>query len=768
MNEPPTPPNAACDPRPRAFDGALWLLPVLASAALVLLLRAAGFEYVFVDGDVVFPPADPQYHLRRAVEVFEHFPDVLLFDHYINFPGGAPIPWPPLFDVVMGAIPRFAGADEHGFEVFAAWLSPLCALLAGLPIVLVARRVSNEVGPRVPALALLIFAIAPLLVSHGRIGMADHHAAVSMIGAWMLLCCVAQVDPGLSRASAARWTAAHVVVRLALLFTWHGSLLYLGVAEASLALSYVATGRRSVAGHQAVGAALTALLLLPALAAMPTPLGGPFSAIALSHLHVVAMLGVAAALGVALVATRGGRFASPAARLLVLAAAASGWVGLLLVLPAPRDGLALAFEFMTMSDGVGAITGEQLPLFDLGGRASRTPFTLVWSAWAPLIPLVPVGIWLSARREAAAGAARAGAFILLMWTLVFGGLAIVQRRYGNDFGPSAAVGFALGFVWLADALAARVVAPGLRARVATSFATALVLATAWPALAQFHAPRVVSSVAELRNAGQAAPFARSTIAATLATFLREVRSRTPETSGYAGGDPGPEYGVLAHPNLGHAIQYEARRATATDPFWAYIGRENWARTDALMNARSESEAVELALELDGRYVITMRNLPRGSVLDQLHERDGSSKAAGRALGRFHLVSEAPMGLPSLGEILDPGRARRGPPYKLFEIVPGARLAFDCDPSLYARASARLVSPTGRAFDWTSVARADEAGRVGLRVPWWTEPASSAGLPGTRATGPLRVGCGEDTWPVQVSERAVREGLEVDAAKPAAG
>ena len=75
-------------PRPSRL---LWWGPVLCAAALVLILRAVGVEYVFVDGEVVFPPADPQYHLRRGVQVFERFPEILLFDTYINHPGGAPI-----------------------------------------------------------------------------------------------------------------------------------------------------------------------------------------------------------------------------------------------------------------------------------------------------------------------------------------------------------------------------------------------------------------------------------------------------------------------------------------------------------------------------------------------------------------------------------------------------------------------------------------------------------------------------------------------------
>jgi len=739
---------------------------VLASAALVLLLRTFGFEYVFVDGDVVFPPADPQYHLRRGVQVFESFPSVLLFDHYINYPGGAPIPWPPLFDIVIGLVPRAFGMDEHGFEVFAAWLSPLCALIACVPIVLVARRVSGESGPRVPALSLLIFATVPLLVNLSRIGMADHHAAVSMAGAWLLLCCVVHVDPVLEGRSARRWLIALVIARLAVMLTWHGSLLYLGVAEAGLALHFVATGRHAVARRQAIGAAVTAAVLLPILAVMPTPLGGNWSAIALSNLHVAAMLGVAGVLAATSLASRRLALDTPLGRLAIMVGASIVFVCALLALPGPRGGLMLAWEFMSMSDGVGAVTGEQLPLFDLGGRSAVKPFKVVWSWWALLIPFVPMGVWLSARRHSSGSGARSGAWILIIWSAVFGVLAIVQRRYGNDYGPSAAVGLAIGFVWAVELLAARFALGRLRPHAATAMAVGLVVATAWPALALFHVPRAQSSWLAVRGHARVGHGAHATIAWTLKGFLHDVRARTPETSGYYGGESEPEYGVIAHPNLGHAIQYEARRATATDPFWAYIGRENWARTHAFMASRDEDEALGLAEALHGRFVITMPGLPNGSVMKRLHVRDGAAVGRLPALSRFRLVGEAPGGAPALGRLFDPRGSSLDPPYKLFEIVSGAVLEFDCASGEQASATVKVMSPARRTFEWHTTARAGVQGRVHLRVPWSTERPAAGAQTVTVTLGPVRVACADEGWSVEVSERAVLEGLVVDADPPA--
>ena len=60
-------------------------------------VRSAGFERVFLeDRTVVLEIADAQYHARRARWTLENYPRILSFDPYINYPHGAPVPWPPL------------------------------------------------------------------------------------------------------------------------------------------------------------------------------------------------------------------------------------------------------------------------------------------------------------------------------------------------------------------------------------------------------------------------------------------------------------------------------------------------------------------------------------------------------------------------------------------------------------------------------------------------------------------------------------------------
>ena len=260
---------------------------------------------------------------------------------------------------------------------------------------------------------------------------------------------------------------------------------------------------------------------------MPEPLGGPYSSIALSSLHVMAMLAVGL-VSSGLAWLERPRPPGGAAQERTTAARLGATVGLgaivallFFALPGPRAGLEPGLRFLTMTDAVGSRTGEQLPLFSVLGRPSGRPAWEVWGFLAYLLPLAPVGAVLGARRER-----RAAAWVVAGWSALFGVLAIVQRRYGNDLGAAAAVGFALLLAWTAPRLAARA---GLRPALVACVLGLLALA---PPLLGPLRQQAGSSVRALRGEYRAANRALSTIAGTLTRFLQIVERVTPTTSGY--------------------------------------------------------------------------------------------------------------------------------------------------------------------------------------------------------------------------------------------
>ena len=54
----------------RSKPGWIILLALGAIMGLAVLIRSLGFEFVFTGDQLTFPPADAQYHLRRALYTF--------------------------------------------------------------------------------------------------------------------------------------------------------------------------------------------------------------------------------------------------------------------------------------------------------------------------------------------------------------------------------------------------------------------------------------------------------------------------------------------------------------------------------------------------------------------------------------------------------------------------------------------------------------------------------------------------------------------------
>ena len=709
---------------------------------LALLVRSLGFEFVLLDGVVIFAPGDAMYHARRALYTFVNFPALLTFDQYINFPGGAPPSWPPLFDFAIGSVARLLVSSEAGFERVAASVGPVLGALTTVPIFLIGRRLA---GAGVGLGAAALYALLPAAAQYARFGNPDHHAAVALLGCCLLLATVrpldaeARVQPAEVGAAGSVGVAAVVglaAARLAMLLTWHGSLLYLAIAESTLLIGAAVTGRRELFALSCTSASLTLAALIPVVIALPEPLGGDYSSIALSRLHVIAVAVVAGCAGALWLVETRWRLPGPAARLGVLAASGIFALAMLLAVPSTRSGLVPAFEFLTLTDAVGARTGEQFPLFALFGRDPGLPAWSSWGLFAYAIPIAPfalVALWWRDRRP--------GLLVLAVWCAAFGALALVQRRYGNDLAPSACIAFALLLGWSGRRAGSRY---GPIAGVTLTLAVALLLLS--PALLGTIAPRAMRSLASLTPGWPGAERARLGVAPSLVEFARRVRHATPETSGFLASDVAPEYGVVAHANLGHALQYIARRPTPTDPFWSYIGQENWDRAFALLSTTSEAEAIELASALRARYLVTIPDLAPESVAARLHAADGSRSVRYPALQHFRLIAEGPRGGLTLNDIFRRRRPRPGSmPYKLYEIVAGAVIDVPVAPGEQVLASLDVQTPTGRRFRYESQTTADSDGRARIRVPYATGP------------NPYRLDSNDRTWSVQVSEQAIQNG-----------
>jgi dolichyl-diphosphooligosaccharide--protein glycosyltransferase len=718
---------------------------LVAAAALAFGVRALGFRAVFVGDAVVFPIGDAYYHLRRALWIAEHWPALLRFDPLVAYPDGSWIPWPPLYDLAIAGLAR-ALDGPAAVEAVAAWLPPLLGALTVLPVFAAAALLG---GRGVGLGAALLFALLPPSVQYSDVGNADHHCLVSFLGALWLWGALAAVSTLGGRAAQSAGAALCATARTALLLTWQGGLLYVAVADgAQIAVLGLAGRRGALAGH-AAGLALAALAIAAALPALGPPVGGAWSAIALSKLHVAALaaLAVLAALAAAWEGLRPARGPAPrAARLAVLALAATG--AALLLLPGLRGAAREALVFVGKGEPWAELNAEQLPLLRPASPGGWLLPLAHYGGFALAIPLVPLFGWLAAREPGRREAGR----LFAAWSAAFGALAVLQLRYGNDFAPAAAVGFA----GLVDALRRRLAVPlgATRARLAAGSAAlvaALPLAIAPAARALALAAIGADPIAAGADPSLATP------AGSLYRFAQAVRAATPETAGFDDPELRPAYAILASPNLGHVLHYVARRATPADNFGPYAGSRHFHAARNFFFLASESEAVALARRLGARYAITMEygRVPRGSVTQRLHRQDGLARPRRPRWERFRLVTEGPAGGTPLASLFGVASPPGAVPYKLFEIVEGAQLEVTAPPGTAVEASVAIATPLGRRFEYRAEAQAGADGVARLRLPYATETSAPA-----RPIGPWQVRAGHARFEVPVSERAVREGAVV--------
>ncbi|HEX9161847.1 MAG TPA: hypothetical protein VF980_09090 [Thermoanaerobaculia bacterium] len=118
-----------------------------------------------VIGSREIPPADDAYHLKRIEYSAAHFPAALEFDPDRG-ERGAFCPWPPLYDVALGAV------RGSGFGIRALMLIPPLFFATFAAIVAFAFR---RFGLLPAATAGLTLAFSPYLIVISSVGHLDHH-----------------------------------------------------------------------------------------------------------------------------------------------------------------------------------------------------------------------------------------------------------------------------------------------------------------------------------------------------------------------------------------------------------------------------------------------------------------------------------------------------------------------------------------------------------------------------------------------------------------
>lgn len=226
-----------------------------------LLLKLFAGRNSIAEHGVLFPGYDEYYHMRRILYGVEHFPNVLWFDSYLNYPHGLSISWPPLFDQISSAICLALGQHtKEGVEMTASFVPVIIGLLAMVVVYYIMRELFDH---KTALLASFMTALAPYYLLYTMIAATDHHSLEVLLQLISLLFFVL----AFSRPEK-RWIYASAAgFSLALLaYTWQGADVYFGgfflFAVAAMTLDLRAARSAQLTATTLIVAFLLALILV--------------------------------------------------------------------------------------------------------------------------------------------------------------------------------------------------------------------------------------------------------------------------------------------------------------------------------------------------------------------------------------------------------------------------------------------------------------------------------------------------------------------------
>ncbi|HET9553647.1 MAG TPA: STT3 domain-containing protein [Anaeromyxobacteraceae bacterium] len=703
--------NLSASPRatsaPRRW---LWLaLPLVAGAALRLLPAGEVFTAhgVELSGD-----DDPAYHVLRAERMLAGAPGAPWRDPGLDYPHGADVPWPPLFDAILAASGKVAAlGGVITRERLASGAAVVPVLLALLTLPLVAGLAQVALRGRGLA-AALVLALLPAHAVFSMIGRADQHVLELLLSTAALLA----VAAGLRDPASRPWPARAALAAALLLGAWNwlGASLHPLLLVAFSALWFVARpagdpGVRRLAGDLGAGAGLAALALAGMLAALrglsalaEMSVGG------LTGFHVLT-LALAAAYGglLALAAGAPDRLRAWPAR--ALAAAAAGLLPLLAALAVPGFAGAIghALAGVVRANAWYANIQEFDPLVLAGFEPLEAELRSVLALYGLLLLVVPAGALALVRRIRRGEAPLGAGALILFHAAAFTTLGVARQRFALYLGvPAALLAEAAWLAW--GGLLSRRVGPWA----AGALALGLVL-------------------------GPAAPFAGEVLAGRDARYLalRDLLAWS-RTLPLDAARPA----LFSEWSMGHAIQYVAGRPVVSSPFGIEGGARAMEDSARFFQASDAREAEAVLTERRCGLLLLLNPItevffsrpfaPEGTparvvaarswrgvrtetragyealVPVRLWQADGSGGEA-EGLGAYRL----------LGEALDPDGAVAA---KLYGVVPGARLQVRAGAGEEVAAFTTVKTPA-RSFRWSSTARARPDGLAELRLPYATGP-----------------------------------------------
>lgn len=564
----------------------IYLPAILAFVAVLAWLPRSveGLKHPYTHTGSEWFSRDPDglYHARRVERAMREG-DVAETDARMNFPEGAPIPWPPYYDGVLAtALKPFAPADP---ELRWRWIERATAsaprVFGVLAALLAAWAAWRLAGWSAALIAGVGVALCRGTVNYSVVGTGDHHAWISLLAGVSLLVLSHALRP--SELENPRRSLAWGLLLGALcglmLGSWVASLLY--VLELQLALGWMLWRRSttSMPGLAPLGIALhvgAAAVLLPAVLSSPWRVEFPWMVVNLSWFHVAELaLGALVFLPLGSQALATGRPLCRAYPALVAAAlgvlALAAWSLEL----APARGIAAGFEWVSRVDRFMDSVQESMPLVGVRAESGVLFLALGYS-----VLLVPIALAWALWRVLRHGDSELAPWVIAVLALL--PQALLQRRFADPLSVPMSV--------LLGVAAAKATAR-VRSRVLPWLAVLLAVAAQWPSAAS--AWKRLSAPRDPQIASASDPVLGERKA------LEWIRARA------SGSD---EWSVLAHWDRGHIVEWAANAPSIATNFGSYIGIDSYRDPARFFLEENPALARDLLARRRVRYVYASASL----------------------------------------------------------------------------------------------------------------------------------------------------------------
>jgi asparagine N-glycosylation enzyme membrane subunit Stt3 len=761
---------------PRSFRTGVGLALVI---LLGLAARLVPWSMTFTDHGVRFrSDTDPYYHALRAQRTVAQWPRVPWTDPDMNFPDGARIPWPPLFDFTIAALARAAGATAATPERVAQVAAVLALVLGVALLPLVAWLGKRLLGGRLWLDAAVLVALLPANIRFGAVGAADQHGAELLFSCGIFLAFVSSWRaPAKAPLRGGVPSLVLGVLIAAAFWNWLGSALYLLILVGATGLWHVIAPPEDVTARRSARTLFLSGLVSAGLLAASIALLAPPGALArgglngLTALHV-AMCGVSAAFG-GILAVMSRRAGGRPRRLTEAAAAAViSLLPVLLIAPL-REGVGHGLAALSRGNAWYASISEYRPILVSGARSLGQDLRTVFDAFGLGLFLMPIALVPLWRRWKSSETERPALFFLFVWGSTFFALTLSELRFQLYLAIPMAFWIAIALRDLADRAAARW--PSRAVAAGNAVRAAGILLVVAPAL-----PFVWSGAYAAQQPGFESDLFPELV------WLRKIPSTDASRPA-----------VMAEWAVGHAVQYFAAKPAIVTPFGTDLdegartpehpsGIEDWS---AFLFA-TEPESAESVLARRRAGFVVLRS-PKNEVIgdlafapagtrpvadfafswiegpmptarpeffrlipSRLYYYDGmSSDRTVSALGGYRLLYESP-GTEWVGN-LPPAHL-----FKAFGVVPGAKIELRGAPSGgTVTAKVRIQTNQNRVFEWSTRTAADGLGHAALRLPYAT------GANGLVQAGSYSISDGVHQGTLDLDEKDVLGGrMEIDLSR----